>query len=322
MAKISNFQLGTFVIAAMALLVVMLYYLGMSDLFVQKAQFTTFFTESVQGLSEGAQVKYKGAQIGSVERIIIHAQRRTIQVDMSVELKRFRTTNASHLFRGEQEFYSFLEKEVHSGLRCRLEYAGITGLRYVDLDYFGSKNENPAPPGFAVDGFMMPSVPSVFRDIAKSLNTSLERISKVRFEEISDNLVRNLNDLNQILTSDEIQKTLAHLRSMAVRMDGSAAAVSGVLTADRMRSLVERVEAALVDIQKLASVLRRDVEKCDIAGTSASIRRSADTFTGILNEHRADMRAIAESLVRTMDMFRELADNLNQDPASLIRGRQ
>ena len=331
MAKIGNFATGMFVLGALALLAVMLWMLGMKDLFVNKAPLTTFFSESVQGLSVGADVKYKGAKIGSVKRIVILPQRKLIQVDMEVDLKSFLDTDGKTLFRDDKSmirrqdskaFYAFLRDEIKSGLRCRLEYAGITGLRYLDFDYFAKPGEIPEDPRIAISGLFVPSAPSALRDVVKSLNTSMERISKIRFEEISDNLVRNLDNLNKILSSEDIQKAITHLRSMAKNMDKTTTTVNQTLTEERLRRIVDDFEQALADVRKLVAVVREDAEKSDLAGTSASVRRAADNFSGVLTARSDDLRAAVDAWLRTMEICRELMDNLNRDPASVVRGRR
>ncbi len=322
MAKISNFRIGLFVLSALVLTAVMLYSLGMSDLFRRKAMLTTFFSESVQGLAVGAQVKYKGAQIGSVEKIVILPQRKIIQVDMSVELDSFRNSDGSVLFPDDDDFYVFLKKEIEDGLRCRLEFAGITGLRYLDFDYFAKPGEPVAGADIASGGFHMPSAPSALRDVVKSLNVSLERISKIQFDAISDKLVNNLNDLNKILASEDIQKSIAHLSGMAVSMDKTAAVFSEVITEDRLRVILDELESSLSEFRSLASALRSDAEKSDIAGTAASVRNAADSVSVLLQEEKPDIKAAVDAWIRALDIFRELIDNLNRDPASVVRGRR
>lgn len=322
MAKINNFRIGLFVLSALALAMTLLYYLGVSDLFSRKAVLSTFFAESVQGLAVGAQVKYKGAQIGTVEKIVILPQRKLIQVNMSVELDSFRGSDGGPFFREDEAFYAFLAKEINAGLRCRLEYAGITGLRYLDLDYFARPGDKVESPGITMEGFLMPSAPSALRDVVKSLNTSLERISKVQFEAISDKLVGNLNDLNKILASEDVRKSLAHLSGMAVSMDKTAAVLSQVITEDRLRQLVDDLESSLADAKALTAALRKDAEKSDLAGTAASVRKAADTVANAVQEQTPEVKAAVDAWIRALDIFRELMDTLNQDPSAVIRGKR
>ena len=168
----------------------------------------------------------------------------------------------------------------------------------------------------------MPSAPSALRDVVKSLNTSLERISKIQFEEISHNLVSNLDELNKILASDDIRKTISHLSGMAVSMDKTAAAFSEIVTEDRLRRLIDDLEISLSEIRTLSAVLRKDAEKSDIAGTVAAVRHAAESLNGLLVEEKPEIRAAVDAWLRALDIFRELMDNLNRDPASVVRGRR
>ncbi|MBO5689687.1 MAG: MCE family protein [Lentisphaeria bacterium] len=321
MAQNSNFRIGLFVLSALVLAGALLYFLGMSDLFRRKAELSAYFSESVQGLAEGAQIKYKGAQIGTVDRIVILPQRKIIQVNMSVELDSFRDHNGEALFPDDDSFFRFLEQEIRAGLRCRLELAGITGLRYLEFDYFAPPGEVELPMR-SDGGFVMPSAPSALRDVVKSLNTSLERISKIQFEAISDKLVGNLNDLNKILASEDVRNSLSHLNSMAVSMDKTAAVLSQVITEERLRQLVDDLESSLADAKALTAALRKDAEKSDLAGTAASVRKAADAVTNVVQDQSPEVRAAVDAWIRALDAFRELMDTLNQDPSAVIRGKR
>ena len=168
----------------------------------------------------------------------------------------------------------------------------------------------------------MPSVPSALRDVVKSLNVSLERISKIQFEDISNNLVNNLNELNKILASDDVRRSIAHLSSMAVSMDKTAGAFSQIVTEDRLRLILDELEKSLSELRTLAIAVRQEAEKSDIAGTAASVRQAADSLSGLVREEKTDLKAAVDAWIRSLDMFRELMDTLNRDPASVIRGRQ
>ena len=170
--------------------------------------------------------------------------------------------------------------------------------------------------------FVMPSAPSALRDVVKSLNTSLERISKIQFEAISDKLVGNLNDLNKILASEDVRNSLSHLNSMAVSMDKTAAVLSQVITEERLRQLVDDLESSLADAKALTAALRKDAEKSDLAGTAASVRKAADAVTNVVQDQSPEVRAAVDAWIRALDAFRELMDTLNQDPSAVIRGKR
>ena len=70
---------GIFVLSGIVLLLAMLFFLGLSDLFTHKVTMQTGFRESVQGLSRGSAVKYRGVQIGTVKDISILVKENIIQ---------------------------------------------------------------------------------------------------------------------------------------------------------------------------------------------------------------------------------------------------
>lgn len=118
-------------------------------------------------------------------------------------------------------------------MRCRLEYAGITGMRYIDFDYFATPGQTlPEPPtGMLEPGTLyIPAVPSPFRDILKAIGTSLDRISRIRFEEISDGLERSLSELSGLLGDPALKSTIVRIKTRR-KIWSSAAAPSPAYSA-------------------------------------------------------------------------------------------
>ena len=68
--------------------------------------------------------------------------------------------------------------------------------------------------------------------------------------------------------------------------------------------------------------MQADAAKSDLPGTAAALRQAADNFSVMLTTRSDDIRAAVDAWLRTMDICRELLDNLNRDPAALIRGRR
>ena len=68
-AKAHYFKIGVFMLSGITLAVLAVIILGAGALFKKKFMMETYFDESVQGLSVGAPLKYRGVTIGSVEHI-------------------------------------------------------------------------------------------------------------------------------------------------------------------------------------------------------------------------------------------------------------
>ena len=320
---VNKFKTGLFTVAALVLLGLMLFSFGLADLLVNKVSLETFFTESVQGLATGAPVKYKGVPVGTVRDIAIYVGEKKIRVDMDIELKVFKNAANQPMFRSDEEFLKFLHQEVLNGLRCRLDYAGITGMRYVELDYFAQPG-TPLETEESSTTFLIPSSPSAFKDLAKSLNTSLDRISRIRFEEISDSLVHNLSDLNAVLSSPDLKETLAHLKAMSANLSQTSESVNQVVTAKRLEELSTNLETTLAEIRKLSGTIASAVDAAQVGERSAAFRQAMTSITDAadtISAQRDNWVALQDKVQQAMAALQDLLTNLNEDPGSLIRGR-
>jgi ABC-type transporter Mla subunit MlaD len=64
--KKQKLRIGIFLLSGVLLMVAILFFLGLSDIFKDKVVIMTHFQESVQGLTVGSPVKFRGVQVGAV----------------------------------------------------------------------------------------------------------------------------------------------------------------------------------------------------------------------------------------------------------------
>lgn len=322
MMEINNkreFFTGIFIIAGVILLLVLLFFLGLSDCFTQKVTLHTGFSESVQGLSRGSAVKYRGVQIGTVSDIVIMINKNLIKVDMEIEPKYFAADRHGKSY-SDDKFINFMRQEItKKGLRARLEMLGITGMKYIDLDYFARPDTaaNEIPRGLAGKTLYVPSVNSQMKDFTATLTMAVDRISKIRFENISAQLETALTGLGQLLNSQEIRSTIARINDTAENLETSTNAISAVLSEARLRSIAEQLEKNLVILDKLQKILLEIADESRIPDTTASFRRAMNT----VSDSKDDLDNTIMKFNQMMESVRILADSLANDPASLLRGK-
>ena len=312
---------GIFVLSGIVLLLAMLFFLGLSDLFTHKVTMQTCFRESVQGLSRGSAVKYRGVQIGTVKDISILVEENIIQVEMEIDPDNFLKHRRNHTF-SDSEFRRFINSEISTkGLRARLEMLGITGMRYIDFDYFAAPGSQvPPPPRFAgaPDALYIPGVTSQLKDVTGTLTMALDRISKIRFERISERLEEALTHLSQLLSSQEIRSTISRLNDTAENLEKSSHAITVVLSEERILKLTEQIEKTFVAITDLKNSYAQIAIDAKIPETTAAFRQAMDSVSG----QRQGITDVLMQLNQTLESLRSLADYLSTDPASLLRGKQ
>ena len=312
-------KIGLFVIGGLALLIAILFFLGMTDIFTNKATVQTFFSESVQGLTVGSAVKYRGVPIGNVTKISIRVTDKLVQVDMAVELEHF----VSGGEKGQQrsDFRRFFQSELEQGMRCRLEYAGITGMRYIDFDYFATPGQTlPEPPaGMLEPGTLyIPAVPSPFRDILKAIGTSLDRISRIRFEEISDGLERSLSELSGLLGDPALKSTIVRINDAAENLELGSRTLSRVFSEERLNRLMTVLEEDLDNVNKLTGQLIRETRDAKLPESAAAFRDASNAISFSQDE----LANTLTKLNQTLDALTELADSLSADPSSIVSAKK
>src|SRR4030043_19418 len=85
--KTSKFMIGLFVTIGILIGMVAVVWLGASKYFEKGATYVTYFDESVQGLQLDSAVKYRGVEVGRVEKIRVAPDNTLIEVVMKIDLK-------------------------------------------------------------------------------------------------------------------------------------------------------------------------------------------------------------------------------------------
>ncbi len=322
MIEVNKFKLGLFVIATVALLTAVVFMLGVRERFAPKGKLVTFFSESVQGIDIGSAVKYKGVPIGRVSAIFIDTKDKKIRVDMDVDLRSFTVSNQGNAMMGMTAFNDFFRNERALGLRCRMDYSGLTGLKYIELDYFDEPTPGEAKlaiPKFEdIPGRMViPSIPSTLTGILGKLNRSLEAISAIDFEGISNHLVKSLEDVSGILGDERLKTSLARLDTISANLEKVSSGMAESLTAENVNALMSDLKSTLAEINRLSTGLERQVADAKLGDTGQSIRNSARAF----EDFQRDAAITAGKLNNALDVLTELAGYLNDDPSSLLTGK-
>ncbi|EKE01525.1 MAG: hypothetical protein ACD_21C00107G0003 [uncultured bacterium] len=218
---ISYFKIGTFVLVGMGLIIFALLAFGSSKLFQPIVYIETYFEESIQGISEGTPVKYRGLQIGYIKDIAFtneiyknlkdsdaEMHNRSIYVKIAITSKLFTQLTKSM-------FLVLLTKEVEQGLRVKLVAQGLTGLSYLELNYVDPKSSPPLTINWRPKDFYIPSVPSTLTRLSENAQYIMNELKDINFKKV-------FQDINQLTVS---------LSQVATKTDYSLSQVNGPLAA-------------------------------------------------------------------------------------------
>jgi paraquat-inducible protein B len=172
-------MIGIFIMAAGVVI------FGGSKMFDKVFIVETYFAGSVQGLDIGSPVKFRGVKIGEVKGIHTVNQEYSVKdhdkskdknlglyIMVKVALSRGAFPELEEL-RVKQAICDLVDRQ---GLRLKIAYIGVTGLAYLDIDFYDAERYPPLEIAWEPKYIYIPSVPNtiqVIEDAIQNITYSL-----------------------------------------------------------------------------------------------------------------------------------------------------
>jgi paraquat-inducible protein B len=319
--KLSPTLAGTFVIGAVALIVAALLTLRSCNVFSRPGHFTAYFNESVQGLDVGSAVKLRGVPLGRVKSIRVQYDEKTRQSQVVVlaELNQNKVADdAGHLIQLTDR--ATLQRLIDQGLRAKIDLVGITGLQFVELDFFDPQ-EFPAPHAASDAEYpVVPTLRSGMSELVENLSKIAGNLNKVDFAGLSQELKSLLATVNQQAGGLDLKKMVATVTSAASSIDalaGSAEAKSAFANLNKTATDVQGLVAKLdTQVEPVSAELVRSLHSFHDA--AQSVQKLVGPQSGLGDETVKALR----QLTQTAESLQELADFLERNPNALITGKK
>ena len=321
----SKFKLGLFIIIAVAVFFIGLLILGSLDRFKEKAYLSTLVSESVQGLSVGSAVKYQGVPIGSVREIMIYPHNNMIRIDMEINISKFKMQEPGQkepITATVEEFNEGVRKAVEKGLRCRMELEGITGGKYIELQFVPDAEPIAIDASaYGLEYTYVPSQPSLISDLRGSVTSILAKLDSIDYKGISDRANTTLDALNERLQSPKLDETLDNVNSMVSSARKSIDNLEKRTDSDvreRIETLTDNANIAAGAVESLAKTVEIEIKAVEFAQVSENLR--AFLATAIRTSKTLDETLF--NVNNGVDSLIELIQYIDSDPSSLIQGKK
>ena len=177
----------------------------------RKIQIVTYFNSSVAGLSRGAPVDVLGIQVGQVKevRLLIDLRSAMVKVRVAMELQPERIFKTSILPKN-MTLEQAMQNLVNSGMRVELATANyITGQQVISLTTVPGAGSVPVTREGAA--FVLPSQGGTFAKLSTSLTVISDKLSKIPFDELSNNLNKLLVTTNTTVGGPQLKQALTSL---------------------------------------------------------------------------------------------------------------
>lgn len=277
---------------------------------------TVEFDQSVQGLTSGSDVRYRGIVAGKVTGV--SARVVTIEGAARVRMQAAIALNPEAMglegSAGPAELEAFLAQQVEAGLRARLAPARLIGtalvVELVDLPQSEPATLRKIPDGLPV----LPSIYAELPDFGATAQGLLERVNKLPIEGVMEQAISLMSAAEQLVSQDSTRAVPEMVRGMLEDVRGliSGAALQGlpdqamsvlsdlrtILTSFNEQDAAARLVAALQSVETAAT---------DLSGIAANVPPVLEDLRGLIAKADAleaeELVAAATSLVAGADAF-------------------
>lgn len=267
--------------------------------------YLVYMTESVSGLNVDSALKYRGVDVGKVERIGIdpdNPQRIRILLQVREDTPITQDTVAT------------------------LEYQGLTGLANINLSG-GTADSAPLRAQADEEYPVIPTRPSLFArldattsDLLANLIQTSSNLNLLLDEDNRANFARSLDNVAEL--TGNLAGQSAELSSVLARLDetlDNASAASGDLPA-MVRQFTDSAES----LARMADEVRRAGAGVNdaTAGLGDTVEQAAGDLTRFSSAALPALAAAVEELRLTSENLRRLSEALARDPSILIYGNR
>jgi len=318
--------IGGFVVGGIALVIGALLVLAGSKFSRHTAPFVVYFGSTVDGLSHGSPVKFRGLEVGYVRDIYLSLSKRPrdprdlrIPVVIELDADRFKSRGVT-VDLGDRVN---LERLLNEGLRVRLSSSSLlTGQRTVELDIVpGTPMTRVNDP--SVDLPEIPTLPGTFDGVQANAIAVLDRVARLDFDRMAGAIQRSLDGIDRTVNDPAILATLTDVRAAAGELRGTVVELHAML--GELRAAVPEVRATVVAARTAVTSGGAGVDaltqKLDHLVDRAAVVLDGAAPIGTLGR---ELAASAQRTLATIDAavraVHHLAEHLDQDPAAVLRG--
>lgn len=328
MSKKANPTLiGAFVVGAVVLVFAAIAIIGSGQLFRKTYEFVLYFEGSVSGLREGASVKYKGVEIGTITSILLQlgdgVDANRIPVIIKLDANKI---SGSRGVGGSLTDPAGLKAAIDRGLRGQLQTESIvTGVLFVALDLFpDSPIKFVQPPGSRYQE--IPTIPTTLQKVQDILGQLLGKLDEIDFKQLLNSVTDAVKNFEGFANNKDLREAFAGVNQLVNKPELHAAVRS-------LDETVRRISQAADGVQKVAGTLDRSVAtlSVDLKETLTGVRdavkqiqvtvANADGFVDPNSPTAYELTKALKELSGAARSLRLMADFLERNPRALLFGR-
>ncbi|MDM4764996.1 MlaD family protein [Pelomonas sp. SE-A7] len=324
--------LGLFVVTALLLLFVAVFVIAGGKLLSGKEKVVMHFNGSIYGLQVGAPVVFRGVHLGSVSAIGVayDGANSSVIIPVVAELEREMLGNLTGEH-GKDSTALSLNALVSRGLRAQLGLQSLlTGQLYVDLDFRPGKQSRVS--GTEQRHIEIPTVDTPFQDLRN-------QVDGLDIKRLVGDLSALANSGRKLIEGPELSRAVKDIESMAAnlrKLSEQLESRAGPL-ADNTQATLQTTREAMEKMSKAAVTVDGAAEKVsrtfnpdgpmvrDLRRVADELAKAAAAVTSAAQDEaplNQNLQRALKDIGQAARSLRELADTLDKQPESVLKGRK
>ena len=308
--KANYAKIGFFVLSGAALIVIVIGIAG-ARVFNKKVTLAeTYFAESVTGLDIGSPVKYRGVPVGEIKRIgfvyseygnhkdelLTHDSARKILVVMALDPEKFGLL-------GNQTAEKVLNELVKQGLRVKLALSGVTGLAYLELDYFPSEWDlgDVKSLSWSPRNPYIPAAVSTMTTFKKAIDDVFVKLSAVDLQALGDEMIATLYLFQKKLGSADVAALSAEATALLSEVRTTNQSIKKLIDSPELEKLPANLSATVASARRSAEGVETQIKPLaeTLSGLVARASTLVETFGGVVTTNSSGIEQAVSSLNHT-----------------------
>jgi paraquat-inducible protein B len=282
--------IGGFVIGGIGLLVAAALVFGSFTFFETTRRFVVFLEGSVDGLTVGSPVLFRGVPLGQVVEVGIRYDptQKLFEIPVIIQIR----PNVIKKYSPPSTLEpAGLQQLIDQGLRARLESASlVTGSQVVQLNFY------PGTPVKLVKTdlpyYQIPTLPSPAQELMSSVDTAAKDLPTLIKQGIA-----TLDRIQKIVSPENekaISTILERAASMMKSLEADAASIGPVI--GRADSVLAGVNQLTGHVDGLVQENREDIRASlrNFRQATVSVDKLTDQLNGVVAENRRPIRQFTE----------------------------
>jgi len=320
---------GGFILAAIGLLVAAALVFGSFTFFEVTRRFVVFFQGSVDGLTQGSAVLFRGVPLGRVIDVGIRYDPRdsSFEIPVIVEIRPGVIARYSPAATMEPEG---LKRLIDAGLRARLESASlVTGQQVVQLNFFPGTPINLQKTDLPY--YQLPTVPSPTQEIMSSVDIAARDLPTLikQVAAVLDRVQQILSPENEAAIHSLLESAASAMKTLQADAESLGPLISGAQdTVTSAGQLTTHLDAVVQNNREDIRAIFKNFRE-----NTVSLNKLIDQLNQVATANRipirqfmdgtlADLRALIIDARTTVNKATTVLDSLERNPTRFIFGNR